>query len=140
FRVAQCSAARLSGPLEQRLAQVGQLRATESKLDLAPTARRQRNLHQLRVGESVLQLARCFERQRRHLARNFFACGKALRQQNGSRNGAVDVVATELTVTASALHLEHAVQELEHGDVEGAAAQIVDGKGAVLLRFQAVGD
>ena len=53
----------------------------------------------------------------------------------------VDVVSPEVRVAVGGLHLEDAVAELEDGDVEGPAAQVVDGDGllaAVLV--QAVGE
>ena len=52
----------------------------------------------------------------------------------------VDVVAAEVRVAVGGLHLEDAVVELENGDVEGAAAEIVDGDGAVLGAIEAVGE
>ena len=41
-------------------------------------------------------------------------------------DGPVEVVAAERRVAAGGLHLEHALDQLEDGDVEGAAAEVVD--------------
>ena len=51
----------------------------------------------------------------------------------------VPVVAAEVRVAVGRLDLEHAVADLQHGDVEGAAAQVVDRDLLVLLLVQAVG-
>jgi hypothetical protein len=42
----------------------------------------------------------------------------------------VEVVAAEEGVAVGGLHLEHAVADFEDGDVERAAAEVVDGDGA----------
>ena len=52
----------------------------------------------------------------------------------------VDVVAAEVGVAAGGDDFEDAVVELEDGDVEGAAAEVVDGDDAVLLLVEAVGE
>ena len=51
----------------------------------------------------------------------------------------VDVVAAQVRVAVGGLHFEDAVAQLEDGDVEGAAAEIVDGDGAFLGAVEAVG-
>jgi hypothetical protein len=52
----------------------------------------------------------------------------------------VEVVAAEVGVAVGRLHLEHAVADLEDGNVEGAAAQVEDGDLLVGLLVQAVGE
>ena len=52
----------------------------------------------------------------------------------------VDVVAAEMRVAVGGDDFEDAVVQLENGDVEGAAAEIVDGDDAVLLLVEAVGE
>ena len=51
----------------------------------------------------------------------------------------VDVVAAEVGVAVGGDDLEDALVELEDGDVEGAAAEVVDGDEAVFLFVEAVG-
>ena len=51
----------------------------------------------------------------------------------------VEVVAAEVGVAVGGAHLEHALGQLEDADVEGAAAQVVDGDLLVLLAVEAVG-
>ncbi len=53
---------------------------------------------------------------------------------------AVHVVAAELAVAARGPHLEDAVVEDQDRDVERAAAEVVDGEGAVLLLLEPVGE
>jgi hypothetical protein len=50
-----------------------------------------------------------------------------------------NVVAAQVGVAVGGLHLEHAVADLQHGDVEGTAAQVIDRDLLVLLLVQAVG-
>ena len=52
----------------------------------------------------------------------------------------VDVVAAEVGVAVGGDDLEDALVQLEDGDVEGAAAEVVDGDEAVLLLVEAVGE
>ena len=52
----------------------------------------------------------------------------------------VDVVAAEVGVAVGGDDLEDALVELEDGDVEGAAAEVVDGDEAVLVLVEAVGE
>ncbi len=55
--------------------------------------------------------------------------GKAIAlafRQHALGNGAVQVVAAQGRVAAGRQHLEHALLQPQHGEVEGAAAQIVD--------------
>jgi len=54
-------------------------------------------------------------------------------------DGAIHVVAAERTVAAAAFDLKNAVFEPQNRDVEGAAAQVVDGEQAVLLVLEPVG-
>src|SRR6201996_7839763 len=51
----------------------------------------------------------------------------------------VDVVAAEVRVAVGGDDLEDAFVELEDGDIEGAAAEVVDRDEAVFLFVQAVG-
>ena len=52
----------------------------------------------------------------------------------------VDVVAAEVGVAAGGDDFEDALVELEDGDVEGAAAEVVDGDDAVAIFVEAVGE
>ena len=52
----------------------------------------------------------------------------------------VEVVAAEVGVAVRGLDLDHSFSYLEDGDVEGAAAEVVDGDGLVLLLVEAVGE
>ena len=52
----------------------------------------------------------------------------------------VEVVAAEMVVAARGLDLEDALAELQDGDVEGAAAEVEDEDGLVLLLVHAVGE
>ena len=50
----------------------------------------------------------------------------------------VEVVPAQVRIAVGRLDLDHALPDLEDGDVEGAAAEVVDGDGLVLLLVQAV--
>ncbi len=52
----------------------------------------------------------------------------------------VEVFAAEEGVAVGRLHLEHAVADLEHGNIEGAAAEVVDRDGLAFLLVEAVGE
>ena len=52
----------------------------------------------------------------------------------------VEVFAAQERVAVRGLHLEHAVADLEHGDVERAAAEVIDRDGARLGLVEAVGE
>ena len=52
----------------------------------------------------------------------------------------VEVVAAEVRVAVGRLHLDDALADLEHRDVERAAAEVVDGDRFVLLLVEAVGE
>jgi hypothetical protein len=53
----------------------------------------------------------------------------------------VEVIAAELSITGSGEHLEDAITHFEHADVEGAAAQIIDGDLLMLVELvEAVGE
>ena len=52
----------------------------------------------------------------------------------------VEVVAAEVGVAVRGLHLDDALADLEHRDVEGAAAEVVDRDRLVLLLVEAVGE
>ncbi len=52
----------------------------------------------------------------------------------------VDVVAAEMRVAVGRQHLEHAVLDAEDRDVEGAAAEVVDGDEAGVPLVEAVGE
>ena len=51
----------------------------------------------------------------------------------------VDVSAAQVRVAVSGLHLKDSVAQLEDGDVEGAAPEIVDGDGSLFAAIKAVG-
>ena len=51
----------------------------------------------------------------------------------------VNVVAAERRVAVRRLYLDHAVADLQNGDVEGAAAEVVDRDGLLLLLVETVG-
>ena len=52
----------------------------------------------------------------------------------------VEIFAAEEGVAVGRLHLEHAVADFEHGDIEGAAAEVIDRDGAGLLLVEAIGE
>ena len=64
--------------------------------------------------------------------------GMNLVQSNGQQQ-VVDIVAAQVRVAVGRLHLEDPVAQFENGNVEGAAAQVVDSDGAHFGAIQAVG-
>ena len=52
----------------------------------------------------------------------------------------VEIVAAEVRVAVGGLHFDDAFAHFEHGDVEGAAAEVVHDDGFVLLLVEAVGE
>jgi len=52
----------------------------------------------------------------------------------------VDVVASEVSVAVGRLDLDHALADLQDRDVEGAAAEVVDGDDFVALLLETVGE
>jgi hypothetical protein len=54
--------------------------------------------------------------------------------------GAIEVVAAEEGVAVGGQHLEDAVGDAQDRAVEGAAAEVVDGDGAVAALVQAIGE
>jgi len=55
-------------------------------------------------------------------------------------DGAVEVVAAEVRITVGREHLEDAVLHAQDRDVEGPAAEVVDGDHALLEAVQAIGE
>ena len=55
-------------------------------------------------------------------------------------NPLVDVVAAQVRIAVGRLHLDHAVAHFEDRDVEGAAAEIVNGDRFVLLAIEPVSE
>src|SRR5208337_67244 len=53
---------------------------------------------------------------------------------------AVPIVTAEVRVAVGGLHLEHAVADFENRNIEGAAAEIIDGNFLVLLLVEAVSE
>ncbi len=51
----------------------------------------------------------------------------------------VEIVAAQEGVAVGGLHFEHAFAQLQDGDVEGAAAEVIDRDGLVFLLVQPVG-
>ena len=94
-------------------------------------------LHLGRVGERLLGLARGGQ----HLGhQRGGGGGLAHGLQHALGDGPVEVVAAERRVAAGGLHLEDAVHQLEDGDVEGAAAEVIDREGALAALVEAVGE
>ena len=52
----------------------------------------------------------------------------------------VEILAAEEGIAVRRLHLEHAVADLQNGNVESAAAEVIDGDGAGLLLVETVGE
>src|SRR5262249_13785195 len=55
-------------------------------------------------------------------------------------NALIDVVATEVGVTVGRFHLDDTFADFEHGNIEGAAAEVVDGDRLILLLVEAVSE
>ena len=64
---------------------------------------------------------------------------QAQRRQQVRGDGAIEVVAAQRGVAAGGLHLEHPALELQHRDVEGAAAEVEHREGPLGLLVEAVG-
>ena len=62
-----------------------------------------------------------------------------LTRQKVLRQGIVEVLATEKVVAGAGAYFHHAFEQLEDGHVEGAAAQVEDQDGGLVLLVQAVG-
>ena len=60
--------------------------------------------------------------------------------ENPIHEAVVPVVAAQVRVAVGGLHFEHAVADFQHGNVERAAAQVIDGDFLVLLLVEAVGE
>ena len=54
-------------------------------------------------------------------------------------NALVDVVAAQVRVAVGGLHFHHALAHFQDGDIERAAAEVVDGDGLVFLLVESVG-
>ncbi len=52
----------------------------------------------------------------------------------------VEVFAAEERIAVGRLHLEHAVADFQHRDIEGAAAKVIDRDGAGLRLVEAIGE
>ena len=52
----------------------------------------------------------------------------------------VDVVAAQVGVAIGGLYFDYALADLQDGDVEGSAAEVIDGDGLVLLSVQPVSE
>ena len=60
-------------------------------------------------------------------------------RDNPVHHALVDVVAAQVRVAVGGLHFHHAFAHFQDGNVEGAAAEVVDGNGFVLLLVKPVG-
>ena len=86
------------------------------------------------AGQVLLRLPRRIDRLA-HLVR-----GPVLPAEEDLGESAIEIVAAQRGVAAHRLHLEHPLVELKDGDVEGPAAQVVDGERSLGAFVEAVGE
>ncbi|ENO96578.1 NAD-specific glutamate dehydrogenase [Thauera phenylacetica B4P] len=135
--VAQGLAHRGERLLHQVRGHLGELLASHHEVDLF--ARGQAHMHRrlvaarqqlLGLARLHLQAARVFQRGRRDLGA----------VKDPAEQAMIEVVAAERSVAVGRQHLEHAARELEDGEVEGAAAEVVHRIDALGRVVEAVGD
>ena len=102
--------------------------------------KRDRDLGRVGRREPALGLFGRAPHQRLHVASRRHLGGDARAREQPRPDRLVDVVAAEAGVAAGRLHLEDAALHLEDGDVERAAAEVVDGDRALALLIETVGE
>ena len=112
------------------------------RLELRPRDRTARgaehDLRPLGVAERPLDVLRRRPRPGAHVGAAPLRLGQLGQHELGQ--ALVEVVAPEVRVAARRQHLEHPGTEAQDGDVEGAAAQVVDRDHAFVLLVEAVGE
>jgi hypothetical protein len=121
-----------AGELEREVLRAGSVGGDEGQVDLGFDRARERDLGLLRLFLETLKS---------HLVLGEVDPGVLLELRDDPLHDLlVDVVAAEVGVAVGGLDLDDALPHFEDGDVEGAAAEVVDRDGLVLLLVEAVGE
>ena len=134
------------GALQQGLGELLQLAAGQRELDVLGTGgvhgdERQGDIIALGRGEGNLGLLSLFldALQGVRLLGDVHTLAALEFSQNPVDDGVVPVITTQVGVTIGSLHLEHAVADFEHRDIEGTTTKVIHGNLLVAALVQAVG-
>ena len=144
--IAHAAAARAARTLDEIVGELLELRLRERHLEMLRTRcirrdERQGDVERRSGGKSALGVfGRLFQTlTRHHVRRDVNALLGLERIDHPLHDRLVEIVAAQVRIAVGGLDLEHAVADVEHGDIERAAAEVVDRDLLVLLLVETVG-